>query len=95
MNVRQFLDENPILRADCKDISVENFVEANFTRKQKNVKMKPVKMIFDKTGWVPRWDGTLEPPNGVYVWHTEYAPTCDDYLPPPQILVFGRLQIKR
>jgi hypothetical protein len=71
MNVRKFLDANPILYADANNFSVQNVREADASRKRKSVKLKPVKMVFDKTNWVPGRNGNLEPPDGVYIWHTE------------------------
>ena len=76
MNVRKFLDANPILYADAKDFSIKNVKEADASRKRQAVKLKPIKMVFDTTGWVPEgYSGgygiIAGPPDGVYVWHTE------------------------
>jgi hypothetical protein len=66
MNVREFLDANPILFADWKKIPVEEALVGDSSQAA-----KPVKIIFDRTGWVPGGFGILVPPDGVYKYRIE------------------------
>jgi hypothetical protein len=66
MNVRKFLDANPILFADWKKIPVEDALVGDASKAA-----KPVKIIFDRTGWIQGKFGFLVPPDGVYKYHIE------------------------